>query len=209
MDNLMMLHFSSCHPKHIKKVILYKQALCIHRICSDEEERDGHLKVLKDALIRTEFDAQLIDRPFRFATTKNHYDLLRRQTQDTTDRVSFIIQYFPRAEKPHHVLRCLQHVIDDDEHLAKVFPTPPLLAFKQLPNLKQTIVRSKLLNLQDNIYHNTTQPQGCPEAWYTGKAKQMLRKWINGHRATIARQECFLAVGEHFSSLRLNALDLR
>eukprot|EP00061_Rhincodon_typus_P012161 g37724.t1 len=56
-------------------------------------------------------------------------NLLRRRTQDTTDRVPFIIQYFPRAEKLHHALCSLQHVID--EHLTKIFPTPPLLTFKQ------------------------------------------------------------------------------
>eukprot|EP00061_Rhincodon_typus_P014670 g41843.t1 len=49
-------------------------------------------------------------------------------------------------------------LINDDEHLAKIFPTPPPVAFKQPPNLKQTIARSKLSSLQDNIDHNTTQP---------------------------------------------------
>eukprot|EP00061_Rhincodon_typus_P007778 g29804.t1 len=44
MDNLMMLHSSSFHPKHIKTAIPYGQALRIYRICSDEEEQDGHLK---------------------------------------------------------------------------------------------------------------------------------------------------------------------
>eukprot|EP00061_Rhincodon_typus_P005007 g23952.t1 len=81
-DNLTMLHFSSFHPKHVKKSIPYGQTLCIHRICSDEEERDRHLKVLKDALTGTGYDAQLIDRQFRHVTAKNHNDLLRRQTKD-------------------------------------------------------------------------------------------------------------------------------
>eukprot|EP00061_Rhincodon_typus_P008629 g31406.t1 len=70
----------------------------------------------------------------------------------------FVIQYFPSAEKLHHVLRSLQHVINDNKHLTKIIPMPPLLAFKQLPNLKQTIVCSKLSGLQDNINHNSTQP---------------------------------------------------
>eukprot|EP00061_Rhincodon_typus_P004265 g22159.t1 len=61
MDNLMVLHFSGFHPKHIKTAIPYEQALRIHRICSDEEERDGHLKVLKDTLKGIGYDAQLID----------------------------------------------------------------------------------------------------------------------------------------------------
>eukprot|EP00061_Rhincodon_typus_P004541 g22841.t1 len=74
-----------------------------------------------------------------------------------TDRVPFIILYFPDTEKLHHVLCSLQHIIEDDEQLAKIFPTPPLLTFKQPPNLKFTIVRSKLPSLQDNIDHDTTQ----------------------------------------------------
>eukprot|EP00061_Rhincodon_typus_P018875 g48240.t1 len=93
----------------------------------------------------------------RICSAKNH-NFLGKQTQDTTDRVPFIIQYLPRAEKLRHVLRNLQHVIDDNEHLAKIIPTPPLLAFKKPPNLKQTIFHSKLPSLQDNIDHNTTQP---------------------------------------------------
>ncbi|XP_072359247.1 uncharacterized protein [Scyliorhinus torazame] len=252
-DNLMMLHFSSFHPKHIKEAIPYGQALRVHRICSDEEERNRHLQTLKDALVRTGYGTRLIDRQFQRATAKNRTDLLRRQIWDTTDRIPFVVQYFPGAEKLRHLLHSLQHVIDDDEHLAKVIPTPPLLAFKQPRNLKRTIVCSKLPSLQ-NSDHDTTQPchgnlcktcqiidmdttitrentthqvrdtyscdsanvvylircrKGCPEAWYIGETMQTLRQRMNGHRATITRQECSLPVGEHFSSQGHSASDLR
>ena len=49
-------------------------------------------------------------------------------------------------------------ILDGDEHFAKAIPTPRLLAFKQLHNLKQTIVRSKLPSLQEYSDHDTTQP---------------------------------------------------
>eukprot|EP00061_Rhincodon_typus_P000647 g12315.t1 len=102
-----MLHFSTFPPKCIKIAIPYEQAPCIHRICSDEEERDRHLKFLKDALIGPGYDTQPIDHQFRRVTAKNPNDLLRKQTQDTSDRVPFIVQYFLGAEKLHHVLRSL------------------------------------------------------------------------------------------------------
>eukprot|EP00061_Rhincodon_typus_P009467 g33005.t1 len=149
--NLTMLHFSSFYPKHIKEVIPYGQALCIHRICSDKEECNGHLIFCR---IRKRYDAQLIDRQFRCATARNCNNLLRRKTQGTTDRVPFVIQYFPGAERLRHVLHSLQYVINDNQHLTKIFPTPWLLTFKQPPNLKQTIVHS----LRDNNDHNATQP---------------------------------------------------
>ncbi|XP_067839835.1 uncharacterized protein [Heptranchias perlo] len=113
-DNLTMLHFSSFHPNHVKEAIPYGQALRIHKICSDKEERDGHLQTLKDGLVRTGYDARLVNRQFRRATVKNRIDLLRRLTLDATNRVPFVIQYFPGAEKLRPVLRSLQHVIDDD-----------------------------------------------------------------------------------------------
>ncbi|XP_067832584.1 uncharacterized protein [Heptranchias perlo] len=124
MDNLTMLHFSSFHPNHVKEAIPYGQALRIHRVCSDEEERDGHLQTLKDALVRTGYDARLIDRQFRRATAKNRIDLLRRLTWDATNRVPFVVQYFPGAEKLRHVLRSLQHVINDDN--TSLWPSPHL-----------------------------------------------------------------------------------
>eukprot|EP00061_Rhincodon_typus_P017056 g45584.t1 len=74
-----------------------------------------------------------------------------------TDRVLFIVQYFPGAEELCHVLHSLQQVIDDNEHLTKIFPMPQLFIFKQPPNLKQNIVHSKLPDLQGNIDHNITQ----------------------------------------------------
>eukprot|EP00061_Rhincodon_typus_P009642 g33298.t1 len=114
----------------------------MHRICSDEVERKSNMKVLKNGLIRTGYNAQLIDHQFRHATAKNHNDLLRRQTQDMTDKVPFVVQYFPGAEKLHHVLCSLQHIIDNNEYLTTIFSTPPLLASKQPPSLKQIIVLS-------------------------------------------------------------------
>eukprot|EP00061_Rhincodon_typus_P010885 g35501.t1 len=147
MDNLMMVHFSSFHPKPVKPYP--------HRLCSDEEQ-DEHLKVLKDVLIETGYSAQLVSRQFQPAMAKSLNDLLRRQTRNTSDRVPFVVQYSPGVEKLCHVLCSLQHI--DDEHLSKIFPIPSLLAFKQLLNLKQTVVRSNLPSLQDNIDHRTIQP---------------------------------------------------
>eukprot|EP00061_Rhincodon_typus_P011036 g35760.t1 len=214
----------------------------MHRICSDEEERDGHLKVLKDALIRTGYDAELIDR-------KCHSEKpLQRQTQDTTNRVLFAIQYFPRAEKLRHVLCSLQHVVDDNEHLAKIIPTPPknhqtlnrplptanhpafrATSTKSPYNLVMATSASQIIDMDttitcgNTIYHvygrytcdsaNVVYlircRPGCPEAWYIGETMQTLRQQMNRHCTTIARQECFLPVRDHFSGRGHSASDLR
>ncbi|XP_067839003.1 membrane protein FAM174A-like isoform X2 [Heptranchias perlo] len=55
---------------------------------------------------------------------------------------------------------------------------------------------------------NHSRRKGCPGAWYIGETMQTLRQRMNGHRATIARQEGSLPVGEHFSSQGHSATDL-
>eukprot|EP00061_Rhincodon_typus_P015086 g42563.t1 len=77
---------------------------------------------------------------------------------DVTDTVPFVVQYFPREEKLRHVVRSFQHVIGDDEYLARATCTLLFLTIKELPNLKQATVHSKLPSLQENSDHNTTQP---------------------------------------------------
>ncbi|XP_072406586.1 muscarinic acetylcholine receptor M2-like [Chiloscyllium punctatum] len=66
-----MLHFSSFHTKLIKTAILYGKARRTHRICSDEEECDGHLDILWDVLIRTGYDAPYINHQFQRATARS------------------------------------------------------------------------------------------------------------------------------------------
>eukprot|EP00061_Rhincodon_typus_P017163 g45737.t1 len=150
MDNLTMLHISSHHSKHVKRSHpLRKKALRTHRTCSNEEECDGHLQMLKDALIRTGYDAQLINRQFQCATRSNHKDLLRRRAQDMTERVPFIIQYFAGAKKLRYVLRSLQHVINDNERLAQGHLYASISCLQTTTKLQR-----------DHYLQQTTQPSG-------------------------------------------------
>eukprot|EP00061_Rhincodon_typus_P013799 g40394.t1 len=217
-DNLMKLHFSSFHPKHTKEAIPYGQALCIHRICSGEEERNRHLNVLKDALKGTGYEAQLVNCQFRCATMKNRNDLLRRQTQDKTNGVPFVIQYFPRAEKLRHtfVYSKLPRLQDNIDHNATKPCHGNLCKICQIIDIDTTITHGNTTHhIQDkyssslaNCLFHTLQT-GMPQGMVFGKSMQTLRQQMNGHHATIARQECSLPVGEHFSGRGHSASDLR
>lgn len=140
-----MLHYSSFHPKHVKDSIPYSQTLRIHRICSYKEDRDLHLNTLRSALVRDGYHAKLIDEQFHRATSKNREELLNRTIRtETKPRTPFVTTYFPGADQLRKTLRQTQHLIDSDPYLSEVLPQPPLLAIRQPPNLKRTLIRSKL-----------------------------------------------------------------
>eukprot|EP00061_Rhincodon_typus_P008207 g30618.t1 len=93
---------------------------------------------------------------------KFEQDFFAAQNLQATLYTRYIDDIFFLCTSPERsnyaILHNLQRVINDEKHLAKIFPTPPLLAFKQPPNLKQTIVHNKLPSHQNNIDRNTTQP---------------------------------------------------
>ena len=144
-DKMKLLHFTSSHPRQVKQAIPYSQALRVHRICTDAEDRDQHLQQLETALLHSGYRGDAIREQFDRPTNTPRTDLLtRRQSSSADDRVPFVVEYFPGAERLRRGLQRLQHLIDEDSYLSEVFPHPPLLSFRQPSNLKQRLVRSKL-----------------------------------------------------------------
>ena len=159
-DNPQMLHSTSFHPRHVKDAIPYGQALRISRICSDNKDRDRHLLELQNTLQRSGYRGESIRRQFTKATRQRREDLLtRRQDNAKSDRVPFVATYFPGAEKLRRGLRRFQHLLEEDERLAKALPAPPVLAFRQPPNLRRLLVKSKF-HSQDHQPENYVRPCG-------------------------------------------------
>ena len=144
-DTGQLLHSSSFHPQHTKKAIPYGQALRIHRICSDPSDRDSHLQTLEKSLINSGYNREIVRRQFDRAISLQRSELLvHSHIPPESERVPFVTQYFPGAEKLQRELTRLDHLISNDTYLSDIFPTPPFVAFRQPPNLKSKLVHSQL-----------------------------------------------------------------
>ena len=142
-DNSRLLHATSSHPHHVKDAIPYGQALRIHRICSNPEDRKKHLGELEQKLLQSGYRRKAIRKQFNRATTHDREELLIRRQKESTDRVPFVTTYFPGAEQLRKGIRKLQHLLEDDLRLSQALPKPPVLAFRQPPNLRKALVKSK------------------------------------------------------------------
>ena len=188
-DNPQMLHSSSSHPRHVKDAIPYGQALRIHRICSDTRDREKHLLELQNILQRSGYQGENIRRQFSKATSHKREELLvRRDRQADSDRVPFVATYFPGAEGLRRGLKRFQHLLDNDERLAKALPSPPILAFRQPPNLRRLLIRSKFHSMEQQP-QNSVQP--C------GKARCCTCAAICTETAVIRKQVTFHIRGVH------------
>ena len=78
------------------------------------------------------------------ASKLNRLEVLKKVGKAQTKRVIMAIRYHPCLTSVSKVLSTHWKTMASDPTLKKVFPAPPMLAFKQPPNLRSMLVRAKL-----------------------------------------------------------------
>ena len=134
-DTHQYLHKRSCHPWHTKKAIPYGQALRFRRMCSEDlqfQERVGELAGwLKDRGYEESLDNEQIDRVRRLDRTTLLANVgSRTNTQGRGERVPLVVTYHPALNSLGKVAGRLHPMLTNSEEHGKVFPEPPLIAFR-------------------------------------------------------------------------------
>ncbi|OCT80588.1 hypothetical protein XELAEV_18027402mg [Xenopus laevis] len=143
--------YDSFHPDHTKHSIIYSQALWYNCICLDTTERNHHhLKTLKADFINRDYNPIIVDQYIHAATRIPRTHLLQYKQEPEINRVPLVVTYNPQLRTLRKIARDLQGILHKDERLKSIFPDPPLLAFRQPPNLKSLITRSALLHPTKN-----------------------------------------------------------
>ena len=83
-DRRNCLRYKSAHPKALKDSLLYCQALCIRRICSETSEVIKHLKDLKDAFINWRYESKILDHHFERAMRVDQKILFENKEKPST-----------------------------------------------------------------------------------------------------------------------------
>lgn len=152
-DRPTYLRWDSFHPKHIKKSIVYSQAIRYHRICSSPADRDVHLQQLKRTFLNQGYHPTSINDQIIRATRIPRNQLLQYKEREKTNRVPLVVTYNPQLEILRKTAKKLHHIIHKDDRLKTIFTDPPLLCYRQPANLRNIIIRSSLpSNTQGGTY---------------------------------------------------------
>ena len=71
-------------------------------------------------------------------------EALKRVIKKVNDRVIFALTYHPGLPSISHILLKHWKSLVRNPDMQKVFPSPPMVAYRQPPNLKKTLVRTTL-----------------------------------------------------------------
>jgi hypothetical protein len=114
------------------------------RICSTVETTKQRLGDVCHHLKRRRYNDKVIESGFSKASEINRNDLLEYKEKKINKRVPLVLTYHPSLEKISGIVRNHWKEIEKSETLAKLFPEPPVVAFRQPTSFNDTLVRAAL-----------------------------------------------------------------
>ena len=141
-DGHQYLEYSSSHPRHIKKSIVYSQALRVKRLCSKEEIFDEHMIDLKNWFIKRGYPAtnvqEQIDKARAYVPCGGP-EIIRKN-----DGIPLVVTYHPALNGLSQIIRKHFHVLEVNEKAKSVFSAFPIVSFRNCKTLGRTLVRAKM-----------------------------------------------------------------
>jgi hypothetical protein len=111
-------------------------------ICSTVETTKQRLGDLRHHLKRRGYNDKVIESGFSKASEIDRNDLLEYKEKNINKRVPLVITYHPSLEKISGIVRHHWKEMEKSETLTKLFPKPPVVAFRRPKSIKDTLVRA-------------------------------------------------------------------
>ena len=143
-DRVQYLLPTSCHPAHTFKNIPYSLALRLVRICSERRDLMVRFDELRDMLLSRGYNKNIIKAAINKASKIVRKEALKRVEKVKTERSVFAITYNPMLPSVTRVVGKHWNFMTKNKHIKEIFPSPPMVAYKQPPNLKNMLCRAKL-----------------------------------------------------------------
>lgn len=148
-DGNTLLHASSFHPVSLIKSIPYGECLRAVRNCSTKQDLDIELEVLKGRFLARGYPKMWVMSAIWKARQKPREEILfsRRVPYDNSrkeNQCRMITSYSNQQGKIRNILQKHWHVIYNDPILGKMVQRRPLLTFRKVRSLKQSLVSNTL-----------------------------------------------------------------
>ena len=138
------LSFTSCHPPHVKRSIVYSQAMRVHRLCSLEIDVQKNIRNLTQWFIKRGYPPDMVEEQIRKAkSTMSGHPVGTPQARNK-DITPLVLTYHPRLQKVNNIIRKHFHILQADNSTQRVFPRAPFVSFRNPKTLRRSLVRAKV-----------------------------------------------------------------
>jgi adenylate kinase family enzyme len=97
---------------------------------------------MKNYFVNRGFNATQINKTVEEVKNIKTEEVLEYKEKKKTERIQFVIQFYPRLRALGEVIQKHFHLLKTSERLQKSFPEPPMVAFKRLKNLVDHLIHT-------------------------------------------------------------------
>ena len=125
-DRHQYLHFSSAHPNHTKRSVVFSKTLRISRLCSNESDFEWNKDKMRSWLVKSEYPEKLIDSEIR--NVKFNIRETNRKNK-SKNGVLFMVTYHPLLNSLYGIISKNLYLLDMDQRVKEVFSSQPMVSF--------------------------------------------------------------------------------
>ena len=146
-DRHQYLHYSSSHPNHTKRSIVFSQGLRIKRICSEEEDFNTHIGEMKSWFQKRAYPEKVIDKELG----KISFSYKGSKNSRKNKGIPFVVTYHPLLQELSNIITKNLNWLYADDEVKKLFSPGPMVSFRSARKLSSYLVRAKIYPLQRDI----------------------------------------------------------
>ena len=129
------------YKKYPLQFSLYYRLL---RICSERETLITRLDELKVLLLSRDYRQKAVEDAIKRVLEINREEAIKRIPKKKCDRTIIVLTYNPALPSVSGILQKHWRVMAQDPYLKKVFPSPPMVAFRRPKNLRDKLIKARV-----------------------------------------------------------------
>lgn len=196
-DSHTYLRYDSAHPRPCKNGIPYSQFLRLKKICSVEEEFAKQAKIMSSFFVKRGYPERIVKESLQKVNRCERNVLLENSSKSTTTRIPLVLTYNKLFKPATDIIYKNFSILQEDPLIGCLFSDPPMLAYKEDPNLKNILVHSSLKNKTENTEIPgtfTCQRNRCYTCFHTNNAQ------------TITSSGGSFKIKKHFTCISTNVI---
>ena len=146
-DRHQYLHYQSSHPDHIKRSIVYSQALRLKRNCTFEKDFNRHLVNMKEWFLARGYPEKMVKEQMK----REVFGKTDKTREDSTKGVPFVVTFHPKFTFLAKKIKELPKYLHLDLEVKAVFTSTRMVSFRSARKIKDYLVTAKLYPLERNV----------------------------------------------------------
>ena len=145
-ENYQYLHRSSAHPPSVFKGLVIGEITRIIRCTNNQSDIKTQIDLLFEHLRKRGYSQQELDKIRNYTSTINRKTTLQYKIKNKNKKppLVFATKYNPCFKQLGKIIRKHWYIIEKDETTKKLFPKPPIIAYKKHKSLKDMLTSAKI-----------------------------------------------------------------